>query len=79
MNVVDAKKNKIQAEMICHDQCFSFYEKDAKETMDKFQQQFEKKINKMELKHAFEREHLIRSMRKYVEWLTPDQVNKYKF
>ena len=47
--------------------------------MEDFQQKFEKKINKMEVKHAFERENLIRSMRKYVEWLTPDQVNKYKF
>ena len=67
------------AETVCHDPCFSFFDKDAKEAVEDFQQKFEKKINKMEVKHAFERENLIRSMRKYVEWLTPDQVNKYKF
>ena len=47
--------------------------------LKEFEEHFEKKINKIEVKHAFEREYLIKNMRKYVEWLTPDQVNKYKF
>jgi len=38
-----------------------------------------KKIEKMEVKHALEREDMIRNLKKNVEWLTPDQVNKYKF
>ena len=67
------------AYVITHKTCNRFFEKEAHQMLKEFEEHFEKKINKIEVKHAFEREYLIKNMRKYVEWLTPDQVNKYKF
>uniref|UniRef100_A0A7M5XEM8 Fibronectin type-III domain-containing protein n=3 Tax=Clytia hemisphaerica TaxID=252671 RepID=A0A7M5XEM8_9CNID len=73
------RTNRVMAYVITHKTCDHFYEKEARQMLKKFEEHFEKKINKIEVKHAFEREYLIKNMRKYVEWLTPDQVNKYKF
>lgn len=47
--------------------------------IDEFKKKIEGRLEKIEVKHAFQRIDLIKNLRKRVEWLTPDQVNKYKF
>lgn len=47
--------------------------------INEFRKNISEQLETIEKKHAFQRIDLIQNLRKRVEWLTPDQVNKYKF
>ena len=65
--------------MICHKPCNRFYGAEATDMVEKFLKEAKLKMEKIEVKHAFQRRDMMRMIKKEVEWLEPDLVNKYKF